>query len=223
VRFDADETSNHGGFAVKYFDSNSDVIVSVGSANPQVAYRTNVASGCLLSNPTPEYNAWRRYELQFDWSAQTLDFVWTDLTGSSGTVSVTDVPFNANGIDKVQLGQDGSLNACGGKANNGDEAFYDNVWGPKYKGVYRTGTQSYGSPQTPDLGSLSYSLNGGSGSIDVIGSPGTASEETVTQSLDGGTTYSLSWGSAHTDFRIRVTATNDGTAEPTVSAVSLTA
>lgn len=79
-------------------------------------------------------------------------------------------------------------------------------------------TKSFSSSATPDLQNLDYTLNGQSIDIDVIGSPGTASEETVTQTLDGGTTYTLTWASSHTDFRLRPTfSTTDPTTTPTFS------
>lgn len=70
-------------------------------------------------------------------------------------------------------------------------------------GELTTGTKSFSASQTPNLSNLSYSLNDGSIDVDVIGSPGTASEEVVTQTLDGSTSFTLSWSNSHTDFRVR--------------------
>ena len=70
-------------------------------------------------------------------------------------------------------------------------------------GSLTTGTKSFSSSATPDLQNLSYSLNGGSIDLNVIGSPGTASEEIVTQTLDGSTSYSLTWSNSHQDFQLR--------------------
>ena len=91
--------------------------------------------------------------------------------------------------------------------------FYDIVEGVSY---LETATKSYSSPRTPDLQNLQYSLNGQSIDLKVIGSPGTASEEIVTQTLDGSTSYSLTWSNSHTDFRIRPElSTSDPTVAPT--------
>jgi len=80
---------------------------------------------------------------------------------------------------------------------------YDRVTMP----TYSTGVKTYGSTITPDLEVPTFTLNGESCEITVVGSPGTASEEKQSASLTGGTTsYTLSWGSSHTDFRLDVTA-----------------
>jgi len=85
-----------------------------------------------------------------------------------------------------------------------------------------SGTKAFPSSVTPDLQNLSYSLNGESITIDVIGSPGTASEEVVTQSLGGATSYALSWSNSHTDFRVRPNlSTADPTVTPTISKIEL--
>lgn len=86
------------------------------------------------------------------------------------------------------------------------------------QGSLTTATKSFSSASTPDLQNLSYSLNGESIDLDVIGSPGTASEEVVTQTLDGGDSYSLTWADSHTDFRIRPSLSSSAvTATPTFS------
>lgn len=69
-------------------------------------------------------------------------------------------------------------------------------------GSLTTVARSFPSPQTPDLSGLVYTLNTQSISVNVVGSPGTASEEIVTQSLGGASSYGLTWTSAHTDFEV---------------------
>lgn len=69
-------------------------------------------------------------------------------------------------------------------------------------GSLTTIEKSYSSPQTPDLSGLVYTLNGETISVDVVGSPGEAGEEIVTQSLAGATSYDLTWSNAHTDFEV---------------------
>lgn len=87
-----------------------------------------------------------------------------------------------------------------------------------------TATKSFSSSVKPNLSNLSYTLNGQSITIDVIGSPGTGSEETISQSLSGDSSYSLSWSSEHTDFRVKPRFSgSDFTASPTLSTIGLTA
>lgn len=93
--------------------------------------------------------------------------------------------------------------------------FYDVVGG---ESTLTTATKSLSAQGQPDLQNLSYTLNGESITLDVIGSPGTASEEIVSQSLDGATSYTLSWSNSHTDFRIKPRlSTSDVTTTPTFS------
>jgi len=89
-------------------------------------------------------------------------------------------------------------------------------------GTLTTTTKSFADPVKPDLTSLVYSLNGESITIDVVGSPGTASEEIITQSLDGGSDYNLNWSTAHTDFRLEFTlSTADTSTTPVFDEATL--
>lgn len=91
-------------------------------------------------------------------------------------------------------------------------------------GSLTTATKSLSSPSQPDLQNLDYDLNGETLDIDVIGSPGTGSEETVNSgSLDGVQTgATLSWSSSHTDFRVRPNFTiSDITNSPVVRGIEL--
>jgi len=99
------------------------------------------------------------------------------------------------------------------------QALYDAGTG----GQLETATKTFSTTQTPDLTNLSYSLNAGSIDLNIIGSPGTASEEVVTQTLDGATDYSLTWSNSHTDFRLRpnLSTPNPTDTAPTFSAATL--
>mgnify|MGYP000291896600 CR=1 FL=1 len=95
---------------------------------------------------------------------------------------------------------------------------------PTYEstGSLTTATKSFSTARKPRLEGLQYTLNGQSITIDVVGSPGTSSEEVVTQSLDGASEYALSWGSSHTDFQLEISiSTSDDTATPTVDDADL--
>lgn len=90
-------------------------------------------------------------------------------------------------------------------------------------GAYlESATKSTGAAIAPNLSNLTYSLNGETIDLKVIGSPGEAGEEVVTQTLDGASNYSLTWSNTHTDFRVRPEfTTTDPTTSPTFSAVTL--
>lgn len=89
-------------------------------------------------------------------------------------------------------------------------------------GSLTTATKSFSRQVTPDFVQLAYTLNGESITLTAIGSPGTASEEQVSQSLDGSSSYSLSWNDSHTDFRIKIElSTNDTSTTPEMDSVTL--
>lgn len=95
---------------------------------------------------------------------------------------------------------------------------------PTYKssGSITTGTKTFSTPTRPDLSDLTYSLNGGTITITVTGSPGDTTEETVTQTLTGFSEYSLSWSSDHAKFKITVDfSVTDTSATPTLSKVEV--
>jgi hypothetical protein len=84
-----------------------------------------------------------------------------------------------------------------------------------------TATKSFSSPVKPDLQNLSYSLNGQSIDVEVIGSP-SGSSESVVQTLGGASSYSLNWSNSHSNFRIKTTLESvDKTVTPTISRVEL--
>lgn len=99
-------------------------------------------------------------------------------------------------------------------------ALYDDV----FNGSLTSATKSFSTATGPDLSNLVYSLNGGSIDLDVIGSPGTASEEVVTQTLDGSTGYALTWSNTHNDFRVRPkpSVSSITASTPTIGQVELT-
>lgn len=108
-----------------------------------------------------------------------------------------------------------------------DDALTDTEWSNLYdvvdaESTLTTATKSFSALAQPDLQNLSYSLNSQSIVVEVIGSPSGGSE-TVSQTLDGASSYSLSWSDSHTDFRIKLKlSTTDPTASPTVNSIELT-
>lgn len=90
-------------------------------------------------------------------------------------------------------------------------------------GYLESATKTFSASSQPDLSNLVYSLNAETIVVDVIGSPGTASEEIVSQTLDGATSYTLTWADSHTDFRVKPKpSTSDPTVSPTISKIGLT-
>lgn len=73
-------------------------------------------------------------------------------------------------------------------------------------GTILTATKTHGSSISPDL-RADVTLNSQSATGYVIGSPGTASEESQSASLSNGSNdYTLTWNNSHTDFRVQVVA-----------------
>jgi hypothetical protein len=91
-------------------------------------------------------------------------------------------------------------------------------------GTLTTSTKSFSNPQKPNLSGLVYSLNSQSASVDVVGSPGTTSEERISVTLDGSTSYTIydQWADTHTDYRLQFQLSSDGSSTPSVDEVDLT-
>jgi len=110
-----------------------------------------------------------------------------------------------------------------------DAAFTATETGEIYDGVrgqssLTTATKSLAGSVQPDFTNLLYSLNSGGITLKAIGSPGTASEETVSQVLDGASGYAVSWSNSHSDFRVKIIMSNsDAENTPTVDSITLSA
>jgi hypothetical protein len=148
-------------------------------------------------------------------------------TSYAGTYDGSTVRLYENGTELISGSASGQLVSSSAPwaigSRGGDGSFADGRIGPTLiftdalsasevsmlhniqSGRLTTATKSYAGPQTPDLRNLSYSLNGGSIDLDVIGSPDAAGREVVTQPLDGSSAYDLAWNSSHVDFRLRPT------------------
>jgi hypothetical protein len=168
------------------------------------------------------------------WNLMT--FTWTASTSLTGYLNGNDISANMTRTDQspsaVLTGDDneyiGARNDSGGFTNG--KVAYVMTWTRELSasevqtlydvvgsdGFLLGATKSFSNASTPDLQNLDYSLNGHSIDLDVIGSPGAAGEEIVTQTLDGATSYTLSWTNSHTDFRIKpVFSSADATVTPT--------
>lgn len=97
-----------------------------------------------------------------------------------------------------------------------------NLYDAVSSGYLESATKTFSSSVTPDLQNLDYTLNAQTIDLDVIGSPGTASEEIQTVTLDGGTAYTLTWTNSHADFRVRPNiSSTDETTSPTMNRIEL--
>lgn len=162
---------------------------------------SNVASNLSWSDLT-----WASYALTVDTNGNHVFYknAGSDTGGSSSVPeNSSGGPFRAgytNNADEYWAGRISHVRAYSRVLSGSEiQALHD----AGTAGYLESATKSYNSNKQPDLANLSYSLNGGSIDLKVIGSPGTASEEVVTQTLDGATSYSLTWSNGHTDFRLR--------------------
>lgn len=215
------ETQNISGFGIHLYDSSGNEICVIGSNNPEPHVK---GANTDEDGASPgDYNSWRRFTITFDWANNQFDVLWEDVTGDAADQTWSNLDFiNVNASDLAEWRED--TNSWNGGPPDVEELFFDNSWGVYTTGSIETATKSFATDVQPDLSGLTYSLNGGSMSVDVIGSPGTGSEETVTQTLDGSSSYSLSWSNSHTDFRIKVNFTAaDRDSNQTFSAVTLDA
>lgn len=180
-------------------------------------------------------------EHDLGWTEDTGLRLWVHTFDSSTPESVvykdlSQMASASNGIDTPNINppdigrRGGSTNASDADmygvwifdtvlSSSAQQELYDTVRGESY---LETATKSVSTSTKPDLSNLSYSLNSQTIQVDVIGSPGTASEEVNTVTLDGATSYSISWSSGHTDFRIKPRlSTSDDNTTPTFSAATL--
>jgi hypothetical protein len=103
-----------------------------------------------------------------------------------------------------------------------DQTIQD-LYNAVFDGYLTTATKTFSTSVQPDLQNLDYDLNGQDITLDVIGSPGTANEEIVSQTLDGSTAYALTWSDSHADFRVKIDlGSTDKTTSPVARRVELT-
>jgi len=221
------ETANGGGYALKVYNGSGNLMFAVGTSNPGVglwgASGDNGITGSGGINP--DYGAWRRFDVDIDYANDSVTATWVDVEGSSSASnsSASDSFVNsASEIGRAAVGGDSTITLSSGGLGGAAEGRYDGIPGVFLDGSITTDTKSFSSSSTPDLQNLSYTLNGQSIVLDIIGSPGTASEEIRSQTLDGATSYTLTWSNSHTDFRVKPNLSSpDRDSEPTVDRVEL--
>jgi hypothetical protein len=216
------ETGNSTGGGLRFLNSNGNEEFGMATDNPEWDLSdANSSSGTLrqVFNPSSdEYGKWvyvRMYNL--DWSAGTFDVLIQDTTGSYPDYTETGIPMR-NGVDieKVEIWEQ---NAESWDDGTGEiEMWFDDIKLISSSSSLTTETKSFTQETEPDLAELDYTLNGDSITLDVIGSPGTASEEINSVTLDGATSYGITWNSSHQDFRVKMNFT--GT-DPTLNIITL--
>lgn len=122
------ETSNSGGFTYKLLNGSGNAIFKVGSGNPQVEVVSGNGGDELISQPSPNYEEWRRFSLTLDWANNSFDVTWSDLTGNENDITRTSKPFinNSSSVSEAWIGTEDLPNT------NGEMRGYewiDNVWG----------------------------------------------------------------------------------------------
>lgn len=213
------ETGNETDWGLKILNENGFEICWVGSNNPQQQVDTGSSTGELLGYG--DYGVWNKWRLVFDYTNQKIDIYWTQPNSSgSGSVTNEDPTNSFTGLG----GWEASDNYSWHGGVSSENSWLDSVWGVYSTSTLTTGTKSFSTTTKPNLENLSYTLNGESITLDIIGSPGTASEEIVTQSLDGTSSFPLTWSNSHTDFRIKSTlstTTRDGSSVPSIDRLRL--
>lgn len=224
IKYSYRETSSSKGHYYEARNASGDPIFRCGTNNPGTGINSGNGDVCL---DVGGYNEVIEFTITFDWENNQFD-VTVENKDTGDTKSLSGEPFmnDSSSLSESVVGDGGSgspIQFCNGGAGGLEDTTFDLVYGVYDNGQITTSTKSYSSPRKPDLENLDYTLNGETIVVDVIGSPGTASEEVVTQTLGGSQSYSLSWSNAHTDFRVRPElSTSDRSTTPTVNSISLT-
>lgn len=155
-------------------------------------------------------NTWMEWRYDFDWANDQLVIYKDGEQVYSGGLQT-----GGDGLRWFEMTWDHDEGGISAYHDHFNAIFADS-------GHLETATKSFSVQREPDLADLSYSLGGESMDVAVIGSPGTASEETVTQTLDGAQDYALTWTNSHADFRVRPElGSADAAVSPYISSISL--
>lgn len=206
------EKSTSWGGGIRLQNSNGNWECGAASNNPE--WDVWGSGGATEFYAGDGYERWIKFRFVFDWSNGVFDIYGEDLSSGS-TASMTGLGLR-NGVDIESIHFD---QYSGGTWNGGGDVnmYIDDLSGGEASsGHLTTATKSFSSSEKPNLHDVNYALNGGGIDVSVIGSPGTTSEETQTVTITGGESdYGLSWGSGHTDFRVR-TDLSRGSSAPTL-------
>jgi len=159
---------------------------------------------------------WFRTRVAFDFAANSYTLHYKPLGGTE--TQIGSGPFTDNTVASAvsHTWEHWTHNTGALEAYHEYDTLYTSA------GTLTTAPESSGVPQQPSLSNLDYRLNGGGITLRVVGSPGTAQSETVTQALDGASAYPLTWAASHSNFRIEADlSTADAATTPTLSGVTL--
>lgn len=125
------ETSNSRGVLCEFRNGNNDRILELYTLNPQVGFESGNGHSEIKSNPSPDYDNWRRFTITFDWQNETFDLLWEDLTGYTSNVTRSNKPFinSASGIGETWIGN-GRNDESGGNADPTGNEWVDEVFYP---------------------------------------------------------------------------------------------
>lgn len=207
------EGTNNNDAAWGLRNENGDYMIGWGTNNPGV----RVDNGSLNSS-VGNYDDWIHWEITFDWPNDQATVQATNISTGGSTSEVVNFANSSTGISEI-----GESDAYGSwTGGNTNDIFTDLVWGVYAKSSLTTATKTFQSPAQPRFTKLNYNLNGQDITLTAIGSPGTASEEQVSATLDGGSQYSLNWNNGHTDFRVKITMESPSRdTSPSLSRVAL--
>lgn len=217
------ETSNNTKTAMSFKTSSGDNLLWVGTNNPQVAIDDGDGYTELIDPSSPAYGVWRKFEVTFDWGNRQHDVVWRDIGGNEPDQTASGrslLSATTDDIETIEITNGGDAGGWGGVDV---ECWVDDITSNHASsGTLTTQTKSMPESSRPDLQNLSYSLNGQSTDLVIIGSPGTASSEEQSVTLDGSPSFSLNWSNPHSDFRVRLESSSSGENDtPKINTVEL--
>jgi hypothetical protein len=218
------EDTNNTVTRMALYSSSGDKIVDMGTDNPEA--KVVSPSGTQTLRDSGNYDRWREFRFTIDWDAKTADITWNDIGGSTTSASTTVDLFAAStyDIDRIEFYH----SQADGFGGGGQVDFYTTRVAPSpvtrnEEGTLTTQTKTFDSAIEPSLTDMVYSLSGADISLDVIGSPGTASEEIHSTGLSGEAEWSPSWANSHTDFRVKPRMQSDDKSNiPTLDSLTLT-
>ena len=111
-----EQSSSMTGVFLYAEDANGNLLLSIGTDNPAWEIFDDNGTTILNTSPSPQYGAWRKVEVTFDWPSGEFDVLWEDITGSSANETFTGVIKTPNVGNVAEIGVESSP---GGQGNLG--------------------------------------------------------------------------------------------------------
>lgn len=195
-------------------------------SDTQFNFRDSSGNSFTVRGPVIQSNSWVFLSATYN-STEMRAYINGDLVGIK-SVTGNDINQNSNSLllgddstgenqysGLIAHGQIYSQSLTSAEIQNRYEAI-------KKPGTLTTQTKSSDEAYKANLANLSYTLNGGSINVTVIGSPSTSDEERQTVTLNGTSSYNLSWTQAHSTYQIKLKLSHtDITKTPTISKIQL--